>query len=463
MSGKINIQPISAQELLQAARDGKKAKDVVKIEIDETRRKPQLPLPSDTTWSIRIGILMLVFGFGSFMLWAAFAPLDEGVPAPGMVVLEGKRKTVQLLTGGIVRELNAQEAKMVKSGDVLMRLDDTILRANYDSALQTSYAQMAEEARWTAEQMQASEVRFPAALLNPAEAREKAREYMRVQQGLFVARRTSLQGDLAILEETARAQEELAKGLQEQITYLRQQLEGMRDLANEGFVPRNRQLELERQFADMQANLARTKSAVASARLQFVQRRNDYHKEVETKLADVKRDLANSQERVRSAKEELERSVITSPADGSVTGLQVFTVGSAVGAGQKIADIIPVGEGLILEIQIPSHLIDRVRAGMPADINFQSFVNLPNLIIEGKLISVSADIIADTHQQQAQAAAPFFLGRVEVTPEGMKNLGKHEMQPGMPASVVIKTGSRSLMDYLLKPLKRRIAQSLTEA
>lgn len=459
MSGKINVQRVSAKELLDAAREGRKAGDVVKIDIEEN--KPRLPLPNDTTWSIRVGILILVFGFGGFFLWAAWAPLDEGVPAPGMVVIEGKRKTVQLLSGGIVREIPVQEAKLVKAGDVVLRLDDTIHRASYDAALQTSYAQLAEEARWTAEQMQAREVRFPEALLHAKEAQDKAKEYMRAQQGVFLARRTSLQGELAVLEETARAQEELAKGLQEQVVYLRQQLEGMRELAREGFTPRNRQLELERQFADLQANEAKARSGLASVRLQMIQRRNDYFKEVETKLADVKRELANSLERSRSAKEEMERTVITSPADGSVTGLQVFTIGTGVGAGQKLMDIVPVGEGLILEIQIPSHLADRVHAGMPADIQFQSFVNLPHLIIEGKLISVSADIIApDPHQA---AAIPFYLGRVIVTPEGMKNLGKHQLQPGMPASVVVKTGSRSLLDYVLKPLKRRIAESLTEA
>jgi protease secretion system membrane fusion protein len=420
-----------------------------------------LPLPSDTTWSIRVGMLILLFGFGGFFLWAWLAPLDEGVPAPGMVMVEGKRKTVQHLSGGVVKELLVQEAKLVKAGDILMRLDDTIAKANFDAALQNYYALLADEARLLAEQKQAKDIQFSEQLLNAQDSPERAKDFMQTQRGLFMARRAALQGDIAVLEETLVAQDELAKGLQEQISYLRPQLEGMRDLAKEGFLPRNRQLEMERQYAELQANAARAKSAVAAARLNLIQRKMDFREEVETRLADVRRELSNAGERVRATREELERITITAPAEGSVTGLMVHTVGGVVAPGQKLMDIVPQEEGLILEIQIPSHLIDRLHAGMPADITFQSFVNLPNLVIDGKLLSVSADVIADHQTQQNQP--PYFLGRVEVTPEGMKKLGSHQMQPGMPASVVIKTGSRSLFDYLLKPLKRRLAQSLTEA
>lgn len=456
MTEKFNVMRPSAKALLQAKKDGNMTDKDGNLKIES-----EVALPNDTAWSIRVGMLILLLGFGGFMVWAIFAPLDEGVPAQGMVVVEGKRKTVQHLSGGVVRELNVKEAQLVKANDVLLRLDDTVPQANYGAALQTYYALLAEEARLVAEQTQAGQVRFPEELLNATENKERAREHMAVQQGLFNARRAALQGELAVLGETATAQEELAKGLAEQISYLKPQLEGMRSLASEGYLPRNRQLEVERQYADLQANAARAKSAVTSAKLSIIQKRNDFRKEVDTKLADVKRELATATERMRSTREELERTVVTAPADGSVTGLMIHTVGGVVTPGQKLMDIVPVGEGLILEIQVPSHLIDRLHAGMPADITFQSFVNLPNLVIDGQLISISADVIVDPHQQSNMP--PYFLGRVAVTPEGMKKLGKHVMQPGMPASVVVKTGSRSLMDYLLKPLKRRIAESLTEA
>lgn len=453
---KPQLQRPSAKALLQSGMAAMKDADS-RIAIPQAGA--ETPLPNDTGWSIRVGMLILLLGFGGFMLWATLAPLDEGVPAQGMVVVEGKRKTVQHLAGGVVKELNVKEAQLVKAGDILLRLDDTIARANYDATLQTYYALLAQEARLTAEQTQSGQIRFPDILTKATDSPERAKEYMSAQQGVFNARRAALQGELAVLAEAATSQEELAKGLSEQITYLKPQLEGMRDLAKEGFLPRNRQLETERQYADLQANVARAKSSVASARLNIIQRRNDYRKEVDTQLADVKKEMASYAERVRSAREEFERTTITAPADGSVTGLMAHTVGGVITPGQKLMDIIPIGEGLILEIQVPSHLIDRLHAGMPADITFQSFVNLPNLVIDGQLISISADIMTDPNPNMP----PYFLGRVAVTPEGMKKLGNHQMQPGMPASVVVKTGSRSLIDYLLKPLKRRIAQSLTEA
>lgn len=427
--------------------------------IEQGQSDVALQLPSDTGWSIRIGMLMLVLGFGGFMAWAVMAPLDEGVPAPGQVMVEGKRKTVQHLSGGMVRELLVHEAQQVKAGEVLLRLDDTMARANFDAALQTYYAMSALEARLTAEQIQAREIRFPPSLLNAQEAPERAKDHMAAQRQVFAARRAALEGELAVLAESLVASEALANGLENQLGYLKPQLAGMRDLANEGYAPRNRQLELERQLAEMQANAMRARSSVAEMRLRALQRRMDFRKEVETQLSDVMREAANAAERVRSARQDLERMVVTAPAEGSVTGLMVYTVGGVITPGQKLMDIIPQGEGMILEVHVPAHLIDRVHAGMPADITFQSFVNLPSLVIDGRLISISADVIAE----QNPNLPPYYLARVEVTAEGLKKLGSHQMQPGMPVSVVIKTGSRSLLDYLLKPLTRRIAMALTEA
>lgn len=429
------------------------------IEQGQTQGRMEADLPRDTGWSIRVGMLILVLGFGGFMLWAVMAPLDEGVPAPGQVIVEGKRKTVQHLSGGMVHELLVQEAQQVKAGQVLLRLDDTVARANFDAALQTYYAMLALEARLSAEQIQAREIRFPEVLLHTQEALVPAREHMASQRQVFAARRAALEGELSVLAENLKASEALVNGLENQMSYLKPQLAGMRDLANEGYAPRNRQLEMERSLAELQSNAMRAQSAVAEMRLRALQRRMDFRKEVETQLSDTKRESANAAERVRAARLELERTVILAPSEGSVTGLMVHTLGGVITPGQKLMDIIPEGDGLILEVHVPAHLIDRVRAGMPADITFQSFVNLPSLSIDGRLISISADVIADPNPNMP----PYYLAHIEVTAEGMKKLGSHQMQPGMPASVVIKTGSRSLLDYLMKPLMRRITTALTEA
>lgn len=432
--------------------------DTVEV-IPRNSDEPSLPLPADTGKLIRVGLLILGVGFGGFLLWAIFAPLDEGIPAPGQVIVEGKRKTVQHLTGGIVREIAVSEAQLVNKGDVLIRLDDTLARANLDATRQTKYYLMAMEARLRAEQRYADNIQFPEELLKATDDRAAAERYIAAQRQLFAARRNSLRSALDVLAETAAASEAMAQGFEEQIALLKPQLAGMRDLVTEGYAPRNRQLELERQLAELQANALRARRGAAEARLRANQARMDFQREVDSQLADVLRELGATIERERSQQEELNRTVIVAPTSGAVTDLQIHTTGGVISPGQKLMDIVPHGERLILEVRVPAHLIDRVQTGLPADINFQAFVNLPHLIVDGRVISVSADVLLPSQPN----VPPYFLARVEVTPEGQHKLGNHQIQPGMPADVVIKTGSRSLLFYLMKPLIRRITTSMTEA
>jgi len=149
---------------------------------------------------------------------------------------------------------------------------------------------------------------------------------------------------------------------------------------------------------------------------------------------------------------------IRSPADGQVVSLAVQTVGAVVQPGQKLMDIVPERQVLLLEAQIPPHLIDKVQAGLPTDIRFNTFAHTPQLVVEGKVISVSGDLLTDPANPQIS----YFLARLEVTPEGMKTLGNRQMQAGMPAEVVIKTGSRSVLTYMLNPLLKRLAGSMKE-
>jgi protease secretion system membrane fusion protein len=143
---------------------------------------------------------------------------------------------------------------------------------------------------------------------------------------------------------------------------------------------------------------------------------------------------------------------------GQVVGLTVHSPGGVVTPGAKLMEIVPERAKLMLEAQIPTHLIDRVHAGLPADINLHAFVNLPQLVVPGKVVTVSANSLTD-----AQTRASYYLARVEVAPEAMPLLHGRELQPGMPAGVVVKTGERTLLNYLLRPLLKRFSDSLKEA
>jgi protease secretion system membrane fusion protein len=141
-----------------------------------------------------------------------------------------------------------------------------------------------------------------------------------------------------------------------------------------------------------------------------------------------------------------------------VVGLAAHTIGGVVQPGARIMDVIPKGVPLTLEARVEPHLIDRIHPGLPADIRFGTFVSEPGLVVEGKVLSVSADLVADQPNQP-----PYYLARVGVTPEGMQTLGSRQLQPGMPAEVIIKTGERTFMHYLLWPAIRRLATSFREA
>lgn len=419
---------------------------------------------------IRWGAWLLALGFCGFIVWAVTAPLDEGVPAPATVMVDTKRQTVQHLTGGLVREILVREAQRVKAGDVVMRLDDNVAKANYQAARQQYFSARAQESRLEAERKGAAQIVFHPDLLA---AREDsiAAEYISVHRQVFLSRRAALQGQQSILEQTHKATQETLRGLtaqlegkQAQLKLVSVQLAGTRELAKEGYLPRNRWFDEERLAADLTAsvgdltaNIARTRNSLVELELRIVQLKREFLRDAETQLAETTRDAQVAGERLRAAREELARTEIRSPADGFVVGLAAHTVGGVIAPGARIMDVVPEGVPLTLEARVEPHLVDRIHADLPADIRFHTFVDIPNLVIDGRVMSVSADLVADQPN-----IPPYYLARVAVTPQGMKDLGQRQLQPGMPAEVVIKTGERTLMMYLIKPLIRRVSSSFRE-
>lgn len=419
---------------------------------------------------IRWGVWLLASAFCGFIVWALVAPIDEGVPAPGTVTVDTRRQTVQHLTGGIVREIRVREAQQVKSGEVVMRLDDSVAKANYQSARQQYFALRAQESRLEAERKGASQIEFHPDLL-AAKDDPMTVEYIGLQRQLFLSRRTALQGQQSILTQTVSATQETLRGFtaqlegkQTQLKLVREQLEGTRELAKDGYLPRNRWYDEERLAADLAASIgdltasiAKTRSNLAELELRILQLKREFSRDVETQLADTTRDAQVAGERFRAAREELARIEIRSPADGFVVGLAANTVGGVVAPGARIMDVVPEGVPLTLEVHVESHLIDRIRADLPADIRIHAFIDNPNLVIDGRVISVSADLVTDQPN-----TPPYYLARVVVTPAGMKELGRRRMQPGMPVEVVIKTGERTLAQYLFAPMIRRISRAFLE-
>ena len=418
----------------------------------------------------RWGLWALGLGFGGFLLWASLAPLDEGVPGAGVVALDTKRKAVQHLTGGIIEQVLVREGEEVKEGQLLIKLDPAVARANYQSSRQNYLGLLAMQGRLEAEKQAKSGIVWTQELQEAAKDPLIQQQILNQEQ-LFNTRRNLLRSDLQSLEENIRGQEGLLQSYEgmlsnrrSQLALLNDELGHLRELVQEGYAPRNRQLELQRAvadlnsaMADLQGNMLRARSSIADFRQRMISRKQDYQKEVETQLADVGRQVLVEGEKYRAVTAELNRMEIRSPAQGQVVGLVTQTVVGVIQSGQKLMDIVPQGAPLMLEARVQPHMIDRVKPDMPVDVRFSSFANAPQLVVQGKVDSVSGDLLTD-----AQSNISYYLARVMVTPEGLKTLGARQMHPGMPVEVIFKGGERSMLTYLLHPLTKRLAASMTE-
>ena len=457
---------MSLEKLLNSQKSGAQDARIVNALEDQGPRAS-----SDTSSVARTGLWVLGLGFGGFLLWAALAPLDEGVPTIGMVTLDTKRKSVQHLSGGIVKEVLVQEGQQVKEGDPLLRLDGAVAKSNYESVRQRYLGYRTMQSRLFAEQAGRDVIEWHADV-KAAMGDPLIKQQVSTQQQLIQARRAALAADLQGLEENSQGLKEQFNSYQNilvqrrsQLALLSEELNNTRGMVKEGYAPRNRQFELERMVAesnaaieDLMGNSLRITRQIAELRQRSVARKQEYRKEVESQLADITREVQSDAEKFVAVTADLDRMEIKSPATGQVVGLSVQTVGAVLQPGQKLLDVVPDTQTLLLEAHIPPHLIDKVQNGLPADIRFNSFSNSPQLVVEGKVLSVSGDLLSDPQQPQYT----YYLARLQVTPSGMKTLGQRQMQPGMPAEVVIKTGERSLLTYLLHPLTKRFAASLKE-
>lgn len=420
----------------------------------------------------RIGIWVLGLGLGGFIAFAALVPLDEGVPTQGLVSIDTKRKVIQHLQGGIVNDVLVSEGQTVAQNQTLIKLADGMVRAQYETIRQQFFNLKIIEARLLAEQAGSSVITFDPDLTQLALKDKQLNHQFKLQKQLLQARRSSLESAIGALRESAIGQRSIVEtsgqidaNRSSQLNSLEKDLVGIRNLVDEGYAPMSKRHELERGVSELQSSIAENKASQIRAKqaiLEIEQRqmslRADFMKEVEQSLTQIRPDIQSQAEKYNAALEELKRTEIKSPVAGQVVGLSVQTVGSVIQAGQRIMEIVPSEELLVLETKIAPYLIDRVKIGDEVDVRFSSFANSPQLVVTGVLKTLSTDAITDNTQD----AIPYYLARVHVTEAGLKSLGSRKMQPGMPVEIVIKTGSRTLLQYLVSPLTRRIAASMKE-
>ncbi|HCX83159.1 MAG: hemolysin D [Curvibacter sp. RIFCSPHIGHO2_12_FULL_63_18] len=418
----------------------------------------------------RWGWWLLVLGLGGFMAWATLAPLDAAVTSSGSVVVSGSRKLVQPVSGGKVAAILARDGDQVVAGQVLLRLDSTQSRALLDIARGQWLVAMATQARLSAENQGLAAVDFPPELLELGNDARVA-EVMELQSRLLESRRQTRNNEMQSLEATLRGLEYQAQGheaarqaKETQSRMLREELRNQRTLADEGFFPRNRVSEQERLFAGIQGGVAedsssvgRTRQAIVEVRARIATRQQEFRKDIESQLSDIQRETSGLESRMRGLEFDLANTEVRAPATGTVMGASVHTVGGVVSAGTPLMELVPKDDPLRVEAQLPVHMVDKVRPGLPVHVLFSALNQASTPHIEGRVVQVSADALADSRQN-----TNYFKVVVEVTPQGMTQLQHQEIRAGMPAEVFIKTGERTFMSYLLKPLLDRMNRALIE-
>jgi len=416
----------------------------MKDDITDTPNLNDLKEFMDTGRSIRLGIAVLILGFGLIVLWSLFAPLDQGIPAQGTIVIDTHRKTIQHFTGGVIKNIHVYEGSLVNKGDLLIELEDANSLATYQNIRQNYYSLRATESRLIAELNNLDEIKFHDDLL--AQKKDPlVANLMAIQRALLKSSRSAISNQLTGLQK-------MSQSKTQQLSLLDQQLTSITDLAKDGFATKNQVLQLQQSKADLESNLSEINA-------NFSRLSQEHDKDLSSKLADVSREVQSGFEKLTAAREDLDRTRIKSPVQGQVMSLAIGTIGGTISPGAKLMEIVPESEKLIVEVKIPPPLIENIKPGLITDIRFASFTDSPQLSIEGKLISVSKDAVSEP---SPMGTVSFYLGRIEVTEQGLLALGSYKIQAGMPVETLIKTGERTLFQYVLHPFVKRIAVSLNE-
>jgi HlyD family type I secretion membrane fusion protein len=385
-------------------------------------------------------------------------------------MVEGNRRNVQHLEGGIVGDVLVRDGTMVAAGQPLIRLDDTRVRAGLNVVLDETDRVRARVAVLVAEREEAPAPAFPPELV-ARRTEAKVAEIMAVQGDEFIARRNSLQGQMEILAQRALQLQKQIDGLNvriesndRQLALVRQEILGVEGLVRMGLERLPRLLSLQRDEARLIGergeaieNVARTQQAVGEAEMQRAQLLRSRQEENAKELRELQGRLLELREREISANDQLMRLTIDAPEGGMVMDLRYSTRGGVIAPGSQVASIVPQEERLVVEVQITPVDVDTVRIGMPASIRLSHSAARTTPILEGAVERIAPDRMTDQRTGQ-----PYFVARIAISAD---ELAKHEhlrLQPGMHAEVLIRRGERSFASYLARPLADRFAKSMRE-
>jgi HlyD family type I secretion membrane fusion protein len=434
-------------------------------------RAERLPAPALQPWRpIAAGMAILLTAVVGFGIWAVTAPIDGAIVAQGTIIFEGKRKSVQHLEGGIVGEILAKDGDRVRAGDVLVRLDPTRAQASSSIIENQLNAARALDARLVAERDNAAAIDFGPEL-GRHRGEPQVGQLLALQERQFRDRRTSIENQVSILNSRVQQFRAESRGLDTQqknkdvqINLIGSELVGLKELNAKGWVPITRILALEREAARLRgdrgadvAGMARIENSIGEARLQIIQTRQKFGEDVLAQLRETQNQVAELSSRLIAAQDSLRRIDILAPETGMVQGSRVLTVGGVMMPGQELMQIVPFNDRLQIEAHIQPQDIESVVPGQISELRFTALNQRTTPVIDGTVTLVSADRFVDE-----KANIAYFLATVDVPPAQLAKLAGHRLQAGMPVDVLIKTGERTFLQYLLKPLSDTLARSFRE-
>ena len=453
------------QIMLKISKDTKELNETIDNTVERVRPS------SNTKYTVIFGFFVVISIFVGLGVWSATAPLARAVAAAATLTVKGERKVIQHLEGGIVNSLHVSEGQSVKKGDLLVALDPlqasaSVARHNaqYDQAL-------ALEARLQTELADGISIQIQGRLLQRASVDDKVFNVIEAEEKHLLARTETRRGHIRILEQRVEQLGNEIRGLRiqkasrlEQLKIFEDELVGLKELNKKGFYPKAKLLAVERAMADLRgaagndmALIARAQSAQGEARNQIVSVKQRFLEEVVEELRDTQLQIADLEERLLVARDILQRIEVRAPRSGVIQGLQFHTVGGVVKPGATLMEIAPQDEELVVNAQVLPTDIDSVAIGQKAEVRLTALNTRTTPAIYGTVVSVSGDRLID-----AISNTPYFLTRIQIPAEEKSKIGAIKLSAGMPADVLIQTGERTALDYLLKPMTDAFSRGLNE-
>lgn len=428
------------------------------------------PAIDETRTVIALGYTIITVLIIGTLGWAAFARLDSAVVGHATVGYETRRKVVQHLEGGMIQTIATKEGNQVKEGDVLFRLDDTQAKANLEVVRNQADALLAQEARLIAERENANQITFPSSLLARAN-NPSVKKVIDDQEAQFRERKASIEGQIGILEGRVSQYQSEINGLRleresadKQLNFIQDELLGVRDLADKGLIPKTRWLQLEREAARLEgvvgrneAEASKAQNSMAEMKMQIQQTKQKQREEVAFQLLDARQKLNDVNEKLRVAEDVFRRLDITAPRSGVIQNVRINTVGAVVRPGEPLAEVVPLNDELIIEAQISPTDIDRIQVGQKAEVRFPNFQARQTPVVMGQISIVSRDRLIDEATKM-----PYFHAQIAIRDTDIPKDMQGRLTAGMPAEVVVPTGERTVLQFLISPLTDVFAKTFRE-